>query len=103
MTVRMKRGVVLFGSSPQLFEIIDAARVVYAMVGKEVVITSGIDGTHSIRSLHYRGLALDLRTRHLSDDERLEVEEGLRAKLGADFDVVFEFDHFHVEYDPKPR
>ena len=99
--IRMKRGVVLFGEHPSLFEMILAVRVAYAKHGKEVVITSGIDGTHSVKSLHYKGRALDFRTRHLTDGERVEVMADLRAALGDDYDVVFEGDHFHIEYDPR--
>jgi hypothetical protein len=98
--IRMKRGVVLVSKEPYIFEMILAARNAYGKLGKDVIITSGIDGAHSSNSLHYKGRALDFRTRHLSDGERVEVMASLRSHLGDDFDVVFEGDHFHCEYDP---
>ena len=98
--VYMKRGVFLSGTHPCLFEMIDAAKRAYYPLGYDVTITSGCEGTHSRKSLHYKGLALDFRTRMLDEDERIEVEDSLRDILGDDYDVVFERDHFHVEFDP---
>jgi hypothetical protein len=69
--------------------------------GAEAVITSGKDGVHSEKSLHYSGKAFDFRTRHVEDDELLKVVKALKAQLGPDFDVVLEIDHLHVEWDPK--
>ena len=96
----MKRGVVLVSSETYIFEIIQAAKVAYAHHGKDVVITSGIDGSHKSNSLHYKGRALDFRTRHLTDNQRVEIVSELKAKLGGSFDVLFEGDHIHVEFDP---
>lgn len=101
MSVRLKRGVVLTGAHPCLFEMILAARAAYGHLGKDVVITSGIDGTHSHKSLHYLGRALDLRTFHLTEAQRVEIMDDLKGRLGPDYDVLFEQDHFHVEYDPR--
>lgn len=62
------------------------------------------------RSLHSRGLALDIRGRHISDSERDEVVKELRDALsGWGVDVVdrtsdgerYEHRHIHVEVDPK--
>ncbi len=98
--VRMKRGVVMMGRHPCLFRMIDAAKAAYFPLNKDVVITSGFEGTHSIKSLHYQGKALDFRTRHLDDAERVEVMDKLKTGLGKQYDCVFEGDHFHVEFDP---
>lgn len=98
--VRMKRGVVMMGRHECLFRMIDAAKVAYFTIGKDVIITSGCESTHSPSSLHYQGKALDFRTRHLSDTDRVEVMDKLKINLGNDYDVLFEGDHFHVEYDP---
>jgi len=103
MKTTMKRGVFISSSHPCIFEMIDAAKKAYYRLGSDVVITSGCEGTHSAKSLHYKGLALDFRTRNLTQGEIVEVTDALRADLGDDYDVVFEGDHFHVEYDPKPE
>lgn len=101
MIVRMKRGVVLMSRETYIWDMIEAAKIAYSRVGKEVVITSGVDGTHSLRSKHYVGRALDFRTRHLSDSERVIVLDVMRQELGADYDCLDEGDHLHIEYDPK--
>lgn len=66
----------------------------------DIVITSGTDGTHKRNSLHYRGRALDLRTKTLGDDKYLWAET-VKRRLGKGYDVILESDHLHVEWDPK--
>lgn len=73
----------------------------YQELGYECVVTEGCGGTHSARSRHYDGLALDLRTNHMKPDHRAELAMNLTAALGPEFDVIMEADHLHVEHDPK--
>ena len=70
---------------------------VYSKFNTELVITSGKDGQHGIGSLHYEGKAVDLRTWNVLDS----LVKALKAHLGADYDIVLEKDHIHVEWDPK--
>ncbi|MGH8652375.1 MAG: hypothetical protein ACREYE_09465 [Gammaproteobacteria bacterium] len=81
------------------FPIIVAA---YNDLEYECVLTEGCGGTHSTRSRHYDGLALDLRTNHMKADHRVELAMNLTTALGPEFQVILETDHLHVEYDPKP-
>ena len=67
----------------------------------EFVITSGTDGKHGIGSLHYVGLAVDVRIRDLRPDILQGVVTDLKNRLGVQFDVVLEQTHIHVEYQPK--
>lgn len=71
----------------------------------ELVVTSCIDGTHSVGSRHYSGLAVDLRTFNLPGSYRGKAAEDasreLRERLGQDYDVVLEKTHVHVEFHPK--
>lgn len=69
------------------------------------VITSIQDGEHQAGSLHYLGLAFDVRL----NDIPAELHEPIRAEVamlaGQAFDVVHEYhlqprDHLHVEFDP---
>lgn len=70
--------------------------------GQELVVTSGLEGTHSAGSLHYCGRALDFRTRFWEREEQEEVYKELRARLSTKaFDVILHKTHIHVEYDPK--
>ena len=72
------------------------------MVGVEAVITSGRDGKHSSKSLHYAGQAIDLRTRHMDDAQITIALRELQNRLEPiGFDVILEQDHFHIEYQPK--
>jgi len=63
----------------------------------DAVITSGVDGQHKIDSFHYKGLAIDLRTKSVLE----ELTKRLKDALGKEYDVIFEGDHIHIEYDPK--
>ena len=71
------------------------------VVKREGYITSLMDGTHSHKSLHYSGRAVDFRTRDLSALEVSHLAAALKADLGPPFDVVVEETHLHVEWDPK--
>lgn len=71
------------------------------------VITSANDSKHSTNSWHYKGRALDFRTKYAELNGReQEFRDKVKAALGDDFDVVMEAvgtenEHLHVEYDPK--
>jgi hypothetical protein len=74
-------------------------------VGKVPVMTSARDGKHSETSLHYKGLAFDLRTRDMTLAKAKEMWTLLRLLLEPrGFDVVDEIEtksHIHIEYQPK--
>jgi hypothetical protein len=97
--LRIKPGVKLAGMSPQIGLAIQAAMAIWTADGDTLTITSVNDGRHSHTSLHYSGQAVDLRTRDLSDPQR--KADLLGEALGVDFDVLFEVDHIHVEYQPR--
>lgn len=60
------------------------------------------DGVHGKDSLHYKGHAVDLRVRDV-DNARAHYQfvQALKILLGKDYDIVWEGDHIHVEYDPE--
>ncbi len=77
------------------------------------MITSACEGKHGENSLHYEGLALDFRIRHLrdphsSDEDNValvkqraeQVAAHLREDLGDQYDVVLHSTHIHIEFDP---
>jgi hypothetical protein len=74
---------------------------VWSAHGYQLTVTSGLDSTHSAQSLHYEGLAEDYRTRDVAPSELPKMIAEARAILGADYDVIVESDHLHVEYDPN--
>jgi len=71
---------------------------VLATHGHELIITSTYEGNHSPGSLHYANQAYDFRSIDIIDEEAFDEIVDL---LGHDYDVVWELDHIHVEYDPK--
>lgn len=103
--LHVKTGVILAGLKPEMARTVIRVMLIYSEYGVPAVITSGLDGHHSSKSLHYVGLALDWRTRHLPGGylgpAAHAVREQIAAVLGDDYDVVLEKDHIHVEYDPE--
>lgn len=70
-----------------------------------MVITSLKDGVHSEGSLHYKGLAGDIRTfistpGDVSESTIRNLRDCAAGTLGGEWDVVLEDDHLHIELDP---
>lgn len=103
--MRVKTGVRVHGLRPEMVIVLLVAFQLFELQrGVDTVITSGIDGVHSWGSLHYNGLALDFRTKHIADAKAVARDMG--DALGADYDVVLEGEgtpneHIHVEFQPK--
>lgn len=91
----------LEGAQWQVFHAAVIVEAVLKTFGVELVITSCKDGKHMPTSLHYKGLAFDARSRELSPAFQTQAAEEMRKRLGPDYDVVLEKDHFHIEYDKK--
>jgi hypothetical protein len=98
--MKLKEGVNLQDVSWRMFHAAVIAESVYRKYGVELVITSANDGKHGDKTLHHKGLALDLRTWTLGGRE-MQVTTELAKALGNDYDVVLEKDHIHMEYDPS--
>lgn len=97
--MRIKDGVIMAGLQLPMWRVIVEASAVWDKYGHELVITSGLDGTHTPRSMHPFGYALDLRTNYFDSDEtRRLVASDLQKKLGENYRVQFEGDHIHVHY-----
>ncbi len=95
----IKKGVKAKGLQPEILLAIFEAREVYRKFHAELVITSLLDGAHMPTSLHYEGLAVDIRTSNLSGQTRPIAAARLKAALSAEYDVVLEKDHIHIEFD----
>ena len=97
----LKEGVRVLGIRPELTLAMMICEQVLSSHNKELVITSCIDGKHSIGSLHYAGAAFDVRIWYMNEDEQDTIVADLQEALGDDFDVVLESTHIHVEFQPK--
>lgn len=99
--ISIKPGARIGGLRPEMALALVMADQVYGAHGYDLVTTEGTGGKHGTGSLHYVGLAVDLRTSNVPMGEVGAVAADLRAALGAEYDVVVESDHIHVEFQPK--
>lgn len=100
--MRLKPGIKIAGVRPEIVLALTIAAGVYREVADiELVVTEVTGGKHGRGSLHYVGLAADLRTRNLTKEQKNNIALLLREKLGAEFDVVLEETHIHLEFQPK--
>lgn len=90
----------IWGLEREMQPVLKAADIIWKQFGQELVITCARDGMHSAGSLHYYGLAVDLRIWGL-DGKVNTVATNLRNALGNKYDVIVHTTHIHVEYDPK--
>ena len=97
----LKQGVKIANLQPQLIIAIIVANDVYKAHSQELVITSVDDSKHGATTLHGKGCAFDCRTSYFLNGEGQRVANEIRAKIDEDFDVVYEGDHIHIEYDPR--
>ena len=105
--MKLKDASVVFDAQAPLLYALWRIELVMRAYGA-VVVTSLKDGKHGPNSLHYSGLAVDVRSKHLMQEESRKVFFALRNDLGPDYDVLLEAEgkeneHFHIEYDPKVR
>ena len=106
--VQVKSGGVRLGQLDSAMESVirAVAEVAQGLRLPTPVITSGNDSRHGTKSLHYADRALDFRGNNISIAQGQALREGVRQRIGKDYDVVFETfsnssnNHLHVEYDP---
>lgn len=99
--MRFKEGIKIQGISPELMLGLIVANDVYRHNGQILTITSILDGKHSNTSLHYTGCAADLRISDVSKSKISIIKAQLEDSLTADFDVILEPTHIHLEYQPR--
>lgn len=99
--MKIKDGVQMAGLSILMRPVLKEADRIWKKHGHELVITCGLDGTHSAGSYHYYGLALDLRNKYFTDSEKQIVHDELQESLGKTYVVVTERTHVHVQHGYK--
>jgi len=100
----VKFKVSLYGIRPEMVIVHSMVASVFAKHNTECVITSGVGMKHSKRSLHYVGLALDYRTKGVSDGVVRNILQDLKEALPV-CDIIHEHkgepqEHLHIEMDP---
>ena len=95
----LKPGVSLAGLRPEALVGLIITNDVFNSLGKRLTVTSCTDGIHGRNSLHFVGLAFDIRTRDLHNLVD-SIAASLVAALGEEFDVVVEQTHIHIEFQP---
>ena len=96
------KGAKVNGLRPEMVLAYIIACFVYAEYDADCTLTEGTGGKHGIGSLHYVGLAMDLRIWSFKTPEILaEVVDKLKSRLGDQYDVVLEGSHIHIEFQPK--
>lgn len=91
----------IWGLEREMQPVLKMADRIWEEYGQELVVTSARDSLHSSGSLHYYGLAVDLRTRDFPENQKKDVKKELELALGSKYDVVLHSSHMHVEFDPK--
>ncbi len=99
--IKIKHGVNVQGLKPEILLAILIADPMFEAHGVDCVITSLLEGAHKPGSFHYDGLAVDLRSRELTEGGKISVVTALRNALGDQYDVVLESTHIHIEFDPR--
>ena len=97
--ITIKAGVKAGGIQPELLLAIMVIHGIYLRNSCPCTITSLMEGVHSTNSLHYKGRAVDIRTRDVSKPLLDAMVKEIKIGLGDEYDVVLEGDHLHVEWD----
>lgn len=91
---------------PEIYKLFPILDDIFTSLHLPCVITSANDGTHMTGSLHYKNLAIDVRSHDLGSlDQKHEVLQKMKSVCGPDYDILFENpgednEHFHLEFDP---
>lgn len=97
--MRFKNGVTL-NLREEITKHFRSIDIIWNTYGQEAWITCGNNGKHSKYSLHYVGLAIDLRTRYFTAKEKKGVAKTLREWLGKDYYILAHKTHIHLAYKP---
>jgi len=98
----IKPGVSITGIKPEINLAITIAHSIYQTFNYDLIITAGTEGKHSTGSLHYVGLAIDIRIRHIISQKELnKILDNLKSSLSPSYDVILHATHIHIEFQPK--
>lgn len=99
--MKLKTGIKIAGLQPELIlGLFIADGISQKEFGRELTVTSIIDGVHMKGSKHYLGMAADFRTYDMQVGAAPALVTRLKECLDSWYDIVLESDHIHFEYDP---
>ena len=107
MPLFIKPSAKLKGLQPEILIGLRVLEDVLDKYGYDTVITEATGGSHMEESLHYKGLALDIRSKHIVlKDTKTKIMLEVKLALQDDYDFLLENpnspnEHFHLEFDPK--
>lgn len=105
--INIKPGCKIKGIKPEILLGIMICYFVFEKHKIEFIITECTGSVHAQNSLHYGGLAADIRSKHIPVDKvKYQLLQDCAYALGNDFDFILEKlhedgEHFHLEYDPQ--
>ena len=97
--MKVKTGASIAGLQRCMTPVLIVADGIWHSLKQELVVTSGLDGTHSVKSLHYCGKAVDLCTRYFNDTQKAHAVKLLKEQLGFAYTVLSEPTHIHVQFN----
>lgn len=103
----IKPGVKLLGIRSEILIGLHIVEEVINSLGYDTTLTEATGGKHMPDSLHYKGLAVDIRSKDISlNTTKANVIKHAKSSLGNEYDFILEDEdgpneHFHLEWDPK--
>lgn len=103
----IKPGAKIKGIQPEILIGLHIVEEVINSLGYDTTLTEATGGKHMPDSLHYKGLAVDIRSKDISlSTTKANVIKYAKSSLGDEFDFILEDEgapneHFHLEFDPK--
>jgi len=102
MRITMSKTASLCGLKPEILAVRPMVINAAERLGAEHLVIHCIrDGQHSVGSKHYAGYAEDYDVPGWDADQMGKWAADVREGVSAEFDVIAEPTHLHVEYDPK--
>ncbi len=86
------------GIKPEMVFAIFVIEGVFFEHGEQFILTSVVDGVHGKVSYHKAGFAIDFK---LPTNDKDIILGKCQARIGPEFDIVFESDHGHAEFDVR--
>lgn len=100
--IKLKETADFFGLKTEMIFPILFLDSFFDKIEKEFVLTSGTDWIHTSEfSDHYKGYAIDFRTRHLTEEEQKNLLNTFKIKMNSDYKLILHDTHAHISYRPN--